>query len=98
MKMKKKNLPRKNNLGIFIKNIKKSNFVIFIVIICLTLAFCVITLSNIVDIAYGVDKNEETKNTVSSEYNDLFVKIDMLKASTSNNQRTPLNSKNPFSG
>jgi len=98
MKMKKKNLPRKNYLGIFIKNVKKSNFTILIVLTCLILVFCVITLSNIVDIAYGVDKNEETKNTNSSEYNDLFIKIDMLKASTSNNQRTPLNSKNPFSG
>lgn len=98
MKTKKKNLTSKNYVGKFIKYLKKSNFAIFIVIVCLALIFCVVTLNNIIDVAYGVDKTKATKNTSSSQYYDLFIKIDNLKTSESNNQTVSPSVKNPFSG
>lgn len=98
MKTKKKNLPSKNYIGNFIKYLKKSNFAIFIVIICLALIFCVVTLNSIIDIAYGVNKSKETNDANSSQYSDLFIKIDNLSTSESNNQTVNPSIKNPFSG
>lgn len=97
MKVKKRAHPKKKYVCNFINIVKKSNFAILIVFICLGLSFCVITLNNIINIAYQIDESHSTNQTSSSEYADLFNKIDNLKTSSSNNQPTSSNYNNPFS-
>lgn len=97
MKTKKRTRPKKNYIRNFIKIIKKSNFAILIVFICLGLIFCVITLNNIINVAYKINEDNSTIQISSSEYANLFNKIDNLKTSALNNQQTPSNYNNPFS-
>jgi len=96
MKSKKINHSKNNSTANFIKIIKKSNFVIFIIVLSLALIFCVITLNNIINSAYGVP--EEKANGVGSSSNiDLITKIDGLKSSQSVQLSAPAGD-NPFSG
>lgn len=96
MMTNKKTRSNKNYFGNFIKIIKKYNFIIFVVFVCIALIYCIIALKNIVDIAYRIDSST-TNRTESSQYAELFTKIDFLVSSGSNIQEDSPNIKNPFS-